>query len=119
MSLMDMAERALALVLLDLQDLPDEIDGFVIEDHDDFVRLTHRGAVHAGSLGMSEHPEAVLAAVADDVQGYVTYGMGDPVWPTCPLHDFGLHPEVADGRAVWVCRPHRHAVARIGELHTT
>jgi hypothetical protein len=37
-------------------------------------------------------------------------------WPVCERHDVGLHPEVQDHLAVWVCRFGKHTVSPIGEL---
>jgi hypothetical protein len=38
------------------------------------------------------------------------------VWPECPQHDAGLHPELVAEGAVWVCRVGGHTVSRIGQL---
>lgn len=39
------------------------------------------------------------------------------LWPVCPVHDFGPHPEVHDGRAVWWCNGDGgHALGEIGSL---
>lgn len=59
--------------------------------------------------------EQVVAQVADNLQGEVMDNLG-PVWPVCPRHDYGLHPGVHDGRAIWWCRPGDRAVAPIGDL---
>ena len=57
-----------------------------------------------------------MVEVADAVQSFISWNVGDPVWPRCLVHDFGLHPELLDGIGVWRCRPHDHVVAPIGQL---
>ncbi|HTW05929.1 MAG TPA: hypothetical protein VME46_00355 [Acidimicrobiales bacterium] len=55
-----------------------------------------------------------LEIVADAVQEEV---MDDRrVWPQCKLHSAGLHTELVDGRASWVCQFGGHAAGAIGQL---
>lgn len=56
-----------------------------------------------------------LVAVADDLQDAVM-GRLSSVWPVCPQHSLGGHPEEREAQAVWWCAGGGgHAVARIGE----
>jgi hypothetical protein len=58
----------------------------------------------------------MLVAVADAVFDLVVDEEGGLGPFVCPEHGFGLHPQVAVGRAVWRCRPSEHIVAAIGHL---
>jgi hypothetical protein len=70
--------------------------------------------VPANGVLMSIDPEELLVEVADAVQEIV---MDDcMVWPECPYHKAGLHPELHGDAAVWVCRVGTHTVASIGHL---
>jgi hypothetical protein len=60
---------------------------------------------------------AGIVEVADYLQERVIDNAG-PVWPVCPSHGFGLHPQVNVGRAMWWCRPLDHPVSVVGELRT-
>jgi hypothetical protein len=82
--------------------------------HFDRVRVVVDGEIANGSGLMSLDPTELLVEVADAAQEII---MDDGVvWPECPQHDAGLHPELVDERAVWVCRVGGHKVARIGQL---
>jgi len=54
----------------------------------------------------------VLVEIADGFQDYVA-GVHWQVWPECPQHGNGAHPETIDGRATWMCRAGNHPVAAI------
>jgi hypothetical protein len=58
--------------------------------------------------------EEAAAEVADTVQDILLERLWR-VWPTCPQHDSGLHPDFIDGGAVWLCRSGRHYTP-VGEL---
>jgi len=112
----DAAADVLAQVCRDLGQLPTMPDGIALVEEDGCFHLTRHGDVH-GTLDLSsEDREVLLVEIADGVQYLVTYNAGDPVWPVCPTHGFGLHPELDEARAAWVCRPHHHVVATIGHL---
>jgi hypothetical protein len=82
--------------------------------HFDRVRVVVNGEVANGSGLMSFDPTELLVEVADATQEII---MDDSmVWPECPQHDAGLHPDLVDERAVWVCRVGGHTVSRIGHL---
>ena len=51
--------------------------------------------------------EDAAGEVADIVQDVLVERLWR-VWPTCPLHDSGLHPRSIDRGAVWLCRAGRH-----------
>jgi hypothetical protein len=56
----------------------------------------------------------LVVEVADGAQEEI---MDDwRVWPECPHHDAGLHPELHDGKAIWNCRAGHHQVGLIGQL---
>jgi hypothetical protein len=76
-----------------------------------------RGGDCNGDLINPRLPEAeMMVEVADAVQSFMSWNVGDRVWPTCPTHNFGLHPEVSNGMGVWRCKPRDHVVAPIGRL---
>lgn len=100
----------------DLEQLEPPPQGFAIEVVDDRLRVTQRGNFQDDIEPVPTGDAQLLAAVADATQYLVSYGVGDPVWPVCSTHDFGLHAEIRTGDAVWICRPHDHVVARIGHL---
>ncbi|MFI5528672.1 hypothetical protein ACIA8O_08955 [Kitasatospora sp. NPDC051853] len=52
-------------------------------------------------------PEEAKVTVADAVQTFVAH-VHRTVWPTCPDHRTGLHPELTERRAVWHCRAGGH-----------
>ena len=68
--------------------------------------VTHNGDVDGSGVYLDLSEEEQLVRLADDLQTLVSNNAGDPVWPVCTQHDFGLHPQLKDGRAIWMCRPH-------------
>ncbi|WP_127552557.1 hypothetical protein [Actinoplanes sp. OR16] len=54
----------------------------------------------------------VALTVADNVQEWVTHDRSR-IWPVCPEHRRGLHPQSADGVPSWVCREVPHVVSPI------
>jgi hypothetical protein len=82
--------------------------------HFERVRVVVNGEIANGSGLMSFDPSELLVEVADAAQEII---MDDcVVWPECPSHNAGLHPELVDGEGVWVCRVGGHTIARIGHL---
>ncbi|MEU6156092.1 hypothetical protein ABZ816_39550 [Actinosynnema sp. NPDC047251] len=57
--------------------------------------------------------EPALVSIADAVQSLIA-SRDSVVWPVCPQHRVGQHPELRDGIAVWVCQAGGHLVDRIG-----
>jgi hypothetical protein len=85
--------------------------------HFERVRVVVNDEIANGSGIMSFDPTELLVEVADAVQEII---MDDSmVWPECPQHNAGLHPELVDREAVWVCRAGRHTIGRIGRLGET
>ena len=110
------AEAALAEVRHDVAQLRPTPQGFAIEVIDERIRVTSNGNFEGWLEPESVDDIQLLVDVADAVQDIVSYGTGDPVWPVCVTHNFGLHPEVRNGVALWICRPHNHVVSSIGRL---
>jgi hypothetical protein len=69
----------------------------------------------------ASHAEQVRE-LAEQFQNWAADGLVDagrsPEWPLCPEHDraHGLHPDVTDETAVWVCFHPEHVIAPIGAL---
>ena len=117
MDFIDRVAEALRTVLLDLATLASPPTGFTVTRIDGNVYIEQSGDINGGDELDDRHGAVqLLVDVADAVQAYVSWGAGDEVWPVCPLHGFGLHPEVVNSSAQWICRPHNHTVARIGHL---
>lgn len=110
------ADVALAKVVRDLGQLESPPEGLRIALTDDYVHVATSGDRFTCDIDPELDDARLLVQVADAVQEQVSYGIGDPVWPVCVAHNFGLHPETRSGRAVWVCRPRHHVVSTIGEL---
>ena len=85
--------------------------------HFERVRLVVNGEVASGVGLMSFDPSELLVEVADAAQEIIMDNR--MIWPGCPHHNAGLHPELVDGEAVWVCRVGRHTISRIGRLGQT
>jgi hypothetical protein len=108
------AQSAGALVALDVwHSLAETIEVSTTVDPPP-VRLVVNGEWVNGTGVMSFAPDELLVEVAGDIQEVV---MDDSrVWPECPQHGAGLHPESDNGTPSWVCRVGDHVVAPIGEL---
>jgi len=109
--------RAVDVVLADLYRSSPKRP-IVVVDVDEWgsVRVTVDGSYTTPSVYAAPSDAAeVLREVAEYLQDQVLDNHG-PVWPTCGRHEFGLHAELVDGRAVWRCRHGDHSVAEIGEL---
>lgn len=52
-------------------------------------------------------PEEAKVTVAEAVQTFVAH-VHLTVWPVCPDHRTGLHPELTGGQALWRCRAGGH-----------
>jgi hypothetical protein len=60
-------------------------------------------------------PVWALIAVADDAQSALMSALGG-VWPTCPVHELGVHARDHEAGAAWWCAgAGGHVVAAIGE----
>ena len=112
----DIVLEALAAVCRDLDQVGESSDGIELIVDGERIWITRNGEVNGSALIVYDDDDAMLVEVADAVQYLVSYGPGDRVWPVCPVHRLGLHPELEHGHAAWVCRPHQHVVAPIGKL---
>lgn len=110
--------RALNVVRRDLAQLDLADAGFEIRAEQGGFRIHRFGLGHGWLVSGDDDvtDQQLLVDVADEVQFLVSNNVGDSVWPVCRQHNFGLHPELDNGTAAWVCRPRCHVVARIGEL---
>ena len=118
MAFEDRVNEALGIVRRDLSTHSNPPIGLSVTDIEGTVHIELGGDVYGGDPlyeRVLNGVDALLVAVADAVQTLVSYNAGDEVWPVCPSHGYGLHPELTSS-AVWVCRPHDHTVSRIGEL---
>ena len=85
--------------------------------HFERVRVVVNGEIASGAGLMSFDPTELLVEIADATQEII---MNDcMVWPECHQHHVGLHPELVDGEAVWLCRVGGHTIAHIGRLGET
>jgi hypothetical protein len=115
--LLNRAREAGALVAADVSDTLAQPADITAGVHFDRVRVVVNDEIANGAGIMSFDPTDLLVEVADAVQEII---MDDSmVWPECARHNAGLHPELVDGEAVWVCRAGRHTVGRIGRLGET
>jgi len=116
---MDAVDRVRALlgeVGRDLEQLRLASDGLALIDVDGMWFVTYGGGYEGGGVDVELGREELLVQLADDLQTQVSNYGGDPVWPVCPVHGFGLHPELDEDRGVWRCRPFAHSVGYIGQL---
>ena len=119
MNLIDRVAETLRTVLPDLATLASPPMDLTVTRIDGSIYIEQSGEINGGDeLDDRQGAVQLLADVADAVQSHISWAAGDEVWPVCPLHGFGLHPEVVNSSAQWICRPHNHPVARIGHLTT-
>jgi hypothetical protein len=78
------------------------------------VRVVVDGQVVSGVPLHSIGEVELIVEVADGAQEEIMDNWR--VWPECPHHDSGLHPELRDHEAVWNCRVGDHLVGRVGDL---
>ena len=111
----EMAERAVQVVLTDLHRTTDRRPIVTVDSYSDGLRLTVGMDYVGPSIDRDLTEPEMVQEVADYLQDQV---MRDhvTVWPTCPRHNIGLHPDLVDGVATWCCRYGGHQVATIGEL---
>jgi hypothetical protein len=113
-----LADRAVASVLGDLHRTSSFRPKVNVDDVDGSIRITVNGSYTTPSMSAAPFDVAAgIVEVADYLQEKVIDNAG-PVWPVCPWHGFGLHPQVNVGRAMWWCRPLDHPVSVVGELRT-
>ena len=113
-ALLNRAREAGEFVAADVSATTEQVAEITAGVHDEAVRVVVNGQVANGVGIMSFDPMELLVEVADAVQEII---MDDSwVWPECPQHDAGLHPELVEGQAMWGCRVGGHTVARIGQL---
>jgi hypothetical protein len=75
----------------------------------------YRGSGGGISPSSGSNPLPALVAVAGDAQDAVMESVWE-VWPVCPVHRLGAHPEERDGAAVWWCKgAGGHVAAALGE----
>jgi len=86
-----------------------------IVDSDGVSRVQIDGQLASGTGVRSARLEHLTVDVADAVQEHLIEHLWRP-WPECVRHRHGVHPEVRDGKASWVCRVGDHAVAEIGQF---
>lgn len=113
-ALLSRAKEAGTLVATDVTNTTQQTADITAGIHFEAVRVVVNGEVANGVGLMSFDPAELLVEVADAAQEII---MDDRwIWPECPQHDAGLHPELVGAEAVWVCRVGRHTVAPIGQL---
>jgi hypothetical protein len=75
--------------------------------------FSHTSGISPGDV-TADGPE-LLALVADELQDAVMESLSG-VWPVCPRHQFGAHPKVFDGQAVWWCSDRAgHVISAVGQ----
>jgi hypothetical protein len=110
------AERVLAVVLGDLHRTTPLRPDVTVDECNHAVRITINGNFTTPALSVAPYEvTAGFVEVAAYVQDNVCDDTG-AIWPVCPFHGFGLHPQIDAGRAMWWCRPRDHPIAAIGEL---
>ena len=113
-ALLTRAREAGKLVEADFAGTTKQVADITAGVHYGSARVVVNGEVANGVGIMSFDRTELLVEVADAAQEII---MDDSwVWPECPQHNSGLHPELVGGEAVWTCRVGRHTVARIGQL---
>ncbi len=115
-SLRDLAEQACELAAVDVLETTGKPIAATAIINEWGVCVVVNGITIRSGLFSIGFPELTVE-VADTIQGEVMEKDGYLVWPECDSHNAGLHPELAAGRATWVCRVGNHAVADIGRLH--
>lgn len=69
--------------------------------------------------GAGANPVWALLAVADEAQDSIMEKLWE-VWPVCPTHHLGAHPQEHNGTAVWQCNGNGgHTIAPIGHWAQT
>lgn len=111
------AADAAVLVVRDVRSTTSREPLVLVDEFKDGVRITvDGGGSVTPAIWAGPHEQAqVLVEVADYIQSELMDNYG-PVWPTCPEHGYGLHPELHEGLPCWRCRPGGHSVAPIGQL---
>ena len=80
----------------------------------DIVFAAYNGSYRSGA-GWPFAERDLLVELADYLRDHVVEDLWR-AWPLCPAHGEILYPEIAGADAVWMCRRHGHAAARIGSL---
>jgi len=111
------AQEAAVLVDEDVRSTFPRPTEVTVTAYNEGVRVVVNGEMVSGAGLMSIGRAELLAEVADGAQELVMESdINWRVWPECLQHGAGLHPELDNGQAVWVCRAGRHVVASIGQL---
>lgn len=88
-------DEALEIVIPDPATLVSPPSDFSVVQIERSVYIEQNGDINGGDVLVDRHgPVQLLVDVADAVQSHISFGAGDEVWPVCPSHGFGLHPEV-------------------------
>jgi hypothetical protein len=93
--------------------LPDDPDGVPTVWVQYQGSFGHTSGISPGQV-LTGGPE-LLALVADELQDAVMEHLFG-VWPVCPHHQLGAHPQVFDGQAVWWCSDQSgHVISAVGQ----
>lgn len=71
--------------------------------------------MRAGPPLMAIEDENLAVEVADAAQEEIIEARWS-VWPECPHHPNGLHPQLTEEGGSWICRVGDHRVGEIGKL---
>lgn len=92
--------------------LPDDLE--VVTAWVQYQRYSGHTSGISPSEVLAGGPE-FLALVADELQDAVMEALFG-VWPVCPQHQLGAHPQVFDKQAVWWCSDRSgHVISAVGQ----
>lgn len=104
----EVAEGASRRVAADVAHTTGTVVAIELATWDRTMRITCDGKTRDGDTGfVAIGREEAACEVADTVQD-VLQERSWKVWPTCAAHDSGLHPDLINGEAVWLCRRGKH-----------
>jgi hypothetical protein len=114
---MDLAQRAVVLVLRDLHattNLRPDVD--LRQDEEFGPIVSYNGGFTAPDFMSVARPEATCE-IADYLQAWIVDDAAVwTAWPTCPRDGDGVHAKVHAQAGVWYCTIGKHGLAEIGQL---
>ncbi|MEY2451232.1 MAG: hypothetical protein QOD92_806 [Acidimicrobiaceae bacterium] len=110
-----LAKEAVDLVMSDAARSEPGVDLEVTVDaYEGSLRISVDGSFETPSM-LEWERAAAIAEVASYLQEYLCEKVRG-TWPTCSMHDLGLHATTRDGVALWLCTEGPHTVTVIGGL---
>lgn len=111
----DLAEKVLDTIRRQAEYQVGDLTGLAIQAPEEPSPTSPSGLIAIDDVAIRGiDTDTVAVEVADGVQNYIAQALRQ-IWPQCPIHGNGLHPDLYRGEPLWICNQGPHPQRRILE----